>query len=236
MNKLNFDTETGLGYKIVIPIIFRDFKIIKDINKGAYSSVVQVEDQNTKIIYAAKIIPKLNIESKSQLHLINKEIDILSNITHPNIVKLFSTIELTNDKKEEFIILIEEFCPNGSLLNYVNTEGFKNKKEVRLVSRGITEAIKYLHDEGIAHCDIKPENILLTKDNIPKLCDFNLSKYIINADQTDRSCTLAYSAPEIHICKPIDFLRADIWSLGITLFAISELRLPYSSIYDALNG
>lgn len=231
-----FHTETGLGYKIEVPLFIRSFEILKDINKGAFSAVVKVKDHDTGNIYAAKIIPTVNIENKDQQHLIDKEIEILTTLTHKNIVNLYSTIQLFNSKNEEFIVLIEEFCPNGTLLEYVNSKETQMSIELRRISREITEAIKYLHDEGIAHCDIKPENILLTEDFTPKLCDFNLSKIIDHADQKDRRCTLAYSAPEIHMCHQIDFMKADIWSLGITLFAIYELKFPYKNISEAFNG
>lgn len=231
-----FYTETVSHYQIELPSVINSYEIMKDLDKGTYSAVLLVREINLNKIFAAKVIPIRGNEDEKQLALINREISILNDLSHPNIVKLFESFEFFNRKKEKFYILIEEYCSNGDLLKYISTKSKKSKKEIRSISRGITEGIKYLHDEGIAHCDIKPSNILLTKNKIPKICDFNMSKYIRNPGPNSRAGTTAYSPPEIYLAKPIDFLKADIWSLGVTLFVISELKLPYKSINDILMG
>lgn len=239
---MSYTTETNSGYKIKIPFQFRGYKIEKPCGRGAFSSVIKVTDTTSNIPYAAKIIPKKALKNEARITtMINNEIEILQQTNHPNIIRLYEIIELTT-KDDCFMILIEEFCENGNLFQYLmkkkenNQVGFKNDQERFQISRGITEAIGHLHMQGIAHCDIKPENILLNSQNIPKLCDFNLSQLINKADDTSRGGSKSYAAPELFKFEKIDFLRADIWSLGVMIFSIAEMRYPFNDDDDGRNG
>ena len=93
--------------------------------------------------------------------------------------------------------------------------------------RGILEAIKYLHQRGIAHGDIKPENILLDSDFNPKLSDFGYCKTNIIAGDESKSGTLYYAAPELFIRGQFNTLKTDIWSIGILLYIVSEGSFPF---------
>lgn len=231
-----FFTETDSNYQIKIPLNFRGYKIKKPCGKGAFSSVVKVIDNNTKETYAAKIIPQKILKNQTRVKtMIDNEITILQKANHPNIIQLYEIVELTT-KDDSYIILIEEFCKNGNLSNYLTTNGFKNDQEKLQISRGITEAIGHLHRQGIAHCDIKPDNVLLDSNKVPKLCDFNLSQFVQNADDSCRGGSKPYAAPELFKFERVDFLRADIWSLGIMIFSIAEMRYPYNEAEDARRG
>lgn len=239
---MSYTTETDSGYQIKIPFQFRGYKIEKPCGRGAFSSVIKVTDMTSNIPYAAKIIPKKALKNEARITtMINNEIEILQQTNHPNIIRLYEIIELTT-KDDCFMILIEEFCENGNLFEYLmkkkenNQVGFKNDQERFQISRGITEAIGHLHMQRIAHCDIKPENILLNSQNIPKLCDFNLSQLINKADDTSRGGSKSYAAPELFKFEKIDFLRADIWSLGVMIFSIAEMRYPFDDDDDGRNG
>lgn len=159
---MSYTTETDSGYQIKIPFQFRGYKIEKPCGRGAFSSVIKVTDMTSNIPYAAKIIPKKALKNEARITtMINNEIEILQQTNHPNIIRLYEIIELTT-KDDCFMILIEEFCENGNLFEYLmkkkenNQVSFKNDQERFQISRGITEAIGHLHMQGIAHCDIKP--------------------------------------------------------------------------------
>lgn len=231
-----YTTETDSGEIIKIPLKFRGYKIKKPCGKGSFSSVVKVIDTDTKTAYAAKIIPKKGLKDKENIiNMINNEITILQRANHPNIIQLYEIIELTT-KDDSYTILIEEYCKKGNLLEYIINDGLQDDQEKRQISLGIIEAIKHLHSQGIAHCDIKPENVLLDSNKVPKLCDFNLSKFIQKDNNSKRGGSKPYAAPELFKFQSIDFLRADIWSLGIMIFSISEKRYPYKTVEDAHAG
>lgn len=217
-----FESEIDDYYYIQIPWTFKDYKIIEEIGKGVFSSVVKVIKQSTNQIYAAKIMAKESTEYFD-------EIEIHCSLNHPNIVKLEEVIEITNEYCVDYVILIQEYCSHGDLLTNLLEDQIKTTKEKKQIAKGIIEAVTYLHEHNIAHCDIKLDNILLDENNVPKICDFTFSiDTTINVD-TFKGFSLLYSPPELREKdhSNIDFLKADIWSLGMALFAIFEERIPY---------
>lgn len=225
-----YSIKIGSDYKIKIPSTFHGYKIMKDIGKGSFSSVVLVQEQRTSKYYAAKIIPKKLMESRYSIGMIFNEIEILQKIKHQNIIEFHETFDI-----EEFTIIITKYYSRGNLLNFLLNNNFNNENEKKKIAIGIIESIKYLHDKRIAHCDIKLENILLDDDLNPKLCDFNLSRFLdLNQEDNKKICSSVYSAPEFFKSQNIDLCKSDIWSLGLVLFALYEKRFPYKDIDDAI--
>ncbi|KAM4621059.1 testis-specific serine/threonine-protein kinase 3-like [Discoglossus pictus] len=102
------------------------------------------------------------------------------------------------------------------------------EKEGKVLLRQIVEGLKYCHDRGIAHRDLKCENILMTSDNIPKLADFGIATSLKNGDLTSTYCgSPNYMAPEILQMMPYDAFKADIWSLGVLLYMVVTGHMPY---------
>lgn len=230
-----FSTQTDDDYKINIPLTFNGYDIIEYIDNGSFSAVVKVQDRLSKQFFAAKIISKNDLMNKNQMKVIKNEIDILCSINHPNIIKFYKSFEIRNSQKEEFIVIIEEFCKNGNLVKYLTEFGLRNEKEKKEIELGLISAIGYLHEREIAHCDIKLDNILIDENHQAKLCDFGLSIRVKNSQNVVRWGTVGFNSPELYKDGDIDFIKSDIWSLGITLYGITELELPYQSLEDAEN-
>lgn len=105
---LMFQARTAKGFLIEVPLVFNNYQIMNQIKSGAFSVVVKVKDQETKEMLAAKIISKKDMKKRKAIKIINKEIELLQKINHPNIVKLKKVLEIENENEEEFIIMIEE--------------------------------------------------------------------------------------------------------------------------------
>ena len=135
---------------------------IKTIGEGAYGVVKKVclkSDPDT--IRAIKIIPKENIiENENGKQLID-EIDILKNLEHPNIMKIYESF---NDKENVYIV--SEFCDEGDLLGKMEKLGSLNMIVVKFLMGQILNAIAYLHSCQIFHGDIKLENVMLYKTSL----------------------------------------------------------------------
>lgn len=138
------------------------------------------------------------------------------------------SFSIINDENEELNVIITEFCSNGNLHDYMNIMGYLDDEDIKIINKGLAKAVSYLHSIKIAHCDIKLNNILLDENYNPKLCDFNLSKdEYFKYENDECGGTFPYSAPETYEEGPIDFYKADIYSLAITIYEIAESCLPF---------
>ena len=208
--------------------IFKYYNFIKEIGHGSYGHVYRCQNISTGNVYACKKFDKKLIKNKTRL---KTEINLLRELDHPNIVKLYETFE---DK--QYIYLIMEECSGGELfqklaLNAKNNKLYTEKDAARLMKQ-ILEAVNYLHHHGICHRDLKPENILLSSmsDNFQlKLIDFGLSKVLksMNGLMKDKVGTVYYMAPEVLQGKYT--IKCDVWSCGVILYIMLCGNPPFYS-------
>ena len=226
MNKM-IQAENDDGYPINIPTSFHGYKFIDVLGFGSTSAVILVEEEDTGERFSAKVIPKKYIKMKKLYNQINTEINVLKRVNHPNIVKFHEYFVFTNELHESYVAIIMEYCENSDLLTYVNEEGFDDEEQKQKIIKQFLDAIKYLHKKGIAHGDIKPENILLDSNFNVKLSDFGFSKTNLISGDESKSGTLYYAAPELFVKGNFDSLKTDIWSIGITLYCLDQNDFPY---------
>lgn len=219
--------ESDEGYAINIPISFHGYRFRDIIGSGSTSAVILVIDENTGEKFTAKIIPKSYVRNKKLHNQIKTEISVLKEVDHPNIVKFHEHFEFTNEYHESYIAIIMEYCANGDLLSYLNLKRFKDEEQKHKIIRQFLDAIKYLHKKGIAHGDIKPENILLDSEYNAKLTDFGFAKTNEIAGDDEKNGTLFYAAPELFVRGKYNIFKTDIWSIGITLYCINQNNFPY---------
>ncbi|KAK8846200.1 hypothetical protein M9Y10_020206 [Tritrichomonas musculus] len=222
-----YSAKTENGYLIRIPKTFRCYTCLSTLGCGSTSIVVKVEDKNTGKYYSAKIISVTDIENRKLMDAIQKEIAILQEVDHSNIIKLRESFEIQNRYDEEFIVMILEYCDLGDLLTLVTKHKIKNENQIKTIILGFLDAIRYLHSRGISHGDIKSENILLNKNNVAKLCDFGYCRTTFIAGNESKNGTLYYAAPELFRRGEFDPLKSDIYAVGITLYSLFELTFPF---------
>lgn len=221
-----FNSQTQDGYSINIPTSFHDYKITKYIGCGSSCIVVLVVDTKTNFKYAAKIISIADVEDKNMKKSIKREIDIISRLNHPNIIKIQESFKLTTNE-DEYYVIIMEYCENGDLLAHAIKHMFKSEYEKKKIIYDVLDAIRYLHENGISHGDIKSENILLDSQNSPKLCDFGFCSTSSVLGNDSKNGTLYYAAPELFAKGKYDPKKSDIWAIGITIYSIFELQFPF---------
>lgn len=207
------------------------YKKIKLLGEGSYGKAYQVEETHSKKEYALKSIIIEGIDKK-ELEETKKEIRILKQLDHPNIIHF----------KEAFICkypkltlnIITEFANGGDLSQKIEKQ--KNKKEgfkEDLILDYFTQiclALNHVHHHKVIHRDIKPQNIFLTKNGIIKLGDFGVSKQLRTKWELAKTLmgTPYYLSPEIINNKPYNN-KIDIWSLGVLLYQLVTLKLPFEA-------
>jgi serine/threonine protein kinase len=184
---------------------------------GGFSSVYIVRRIGTQQIFALKIS---DVEHTGGWQ---GEVASLMKLYHSNIIQLY---QIFHDAKFTYLVL--EYCTGGTLADRVARSGPLGTREFRDIAKQLLDALGKCHEEGIAHLDIKPTNILFTSDGRVRLSDFGCSQGIALDDLFSGS--KPYMAPEI-ICKMqgYDIFMADIWSLGVTFYFMATARLPWKS-------
>lgn len=193
----------------------------EQIGKGAYSTVYKAYHNDLSKIFAVK---EINISiHKKNIERFREEIFLMNKFDHQNILKLYETIEDDN-----YIYLILEYCENGDLKNFLNKRPMK-EKNVRKFMKQIVSGLQYLNNKNVYHRDLKPQNILLTKDYTIKISDFGLAKTCESDTLLDTICgSPMYMAPEIMKYKKYD-TKADLWSLGVIFYQMLTGKTPYTA-------
>jgi serine/threonine protein kinase len=132
--------------------------------------------------------------------------------------------------QQETIIVIE-FCENGDLLDMVNAHGKFSEDDCKKMFKQVLAAVTYLHDNHIAHRDIKLDNIFQTEDGTLKLGDFGFATTYVPGQKLNRSCgTLTYAAPEMLVVpEEVSYSPEliDVYSLGVVLYGLAVAYLPH---------
>ncbi|KAK6952967.1 hypothetical protein Daesc_005264 [Daldinia eschscholtzii] len=183
-------------------------------------------------------------EAKDALFLIREEVAIMKKLNHPNLVQLF---EVLDDPENDSLYMVLEMCKKGVVMKVGLEEQATpyDDEQCRLWFRDLILGIEYLHAQGIIHRDIKPDNLLLTDDDVLKIVDFGVSEMFEKPDHmmTSKSAgSPAFLPPELCQARHGDVSgkAADIWSMGVTLYCLKYGRLPFIrdnvlDMYDAIR-
>ena len=148
-------------------------------------------------------------QDKEGLSFVLTETFFLSHLNHPSIMK---PIRWDVDKHQILLPTMER----GDLLELLRNHGPLTETVTKFIIRALLDAVAYLARCHICHLDIKPDNILISDDGRPVLCDFGLAEFM-GTGNTVHGGTKGYQAPEILQQSP-NIQKADIWSVGVVLF------------------
>ena len=205
-----------------------DYIIKEIIGNGTFSKVKLGINKYTNEKVAIKLLEKKKITEKKDLERIFREMSIVKNLNHPNIIK---TYEIFN--KEKYYYMIMDYCKGGELFDYIVKKGRLNEEETSFFFYQIINGLEYIHSKNIVHRDLKPENLLLTDKNKLKIIDFGLSNYF-NLNKENKTNLLktpcgspCYAAPEMVSGNKYNGFKTDIWAIGIVLYAMIVGYLPF---------
>ncbi|CAD8057591.1 unnamed protein product [Paramecium sonneborni] len=186
------------------------------LGEGTFGKVKLATHLLTGEKVAIKILEKQKIADSSDIERVTREIQILKQIRHPNLVQLYE------------LFLVMEYVNGGELFQYiVQNQRIKDVEAVRFYSQLIS-GIEYLHKLHIVHRDLKPENLILDGKGKIKIIDFGLSNFYKQDDLLKTACgSPCYAAPEMIAGKRYQGLQVDIWSSGVILFAMLAGYLPF---------
>ncbi|KAM5541354.1 hypothetical protein V8D89_004908 [Ganoderma adspersum] len=205
------------------------------LGSGSFATVVKALHRTEGQWYAVKIVQQnklrqgiLGERREFQQKALVREIDIMKRLHHPYICR-YKDVFIEEDN----VSLVMEFVKGGDLLNYLYSHGALPESQVQYFTYQICEALHYVHYMGIAHRDLKPDNILLTDDEPPivKIADFGLAKMVDSVTFLHTMCgTPEYIAPEV--AKNTERNErydkvVDSWSVGVIVFALLTMCRPF---------
>ena len=203
--------------------VLSDYEIKGVLGKGTFSKVKLGINKITNEKVAIKMIDKQFILNKNNFVRIKREISILKNSYHPNIIKVLDIKEDSN-----YYYFIMEYCQYGELFLHIVNNRRLDEKQASFFFFQIINGLNYLHINTIVHRDLKPENILLSKGNILKIIDFGLSNYSSDNQYLNTPCgSPSYASPEMIKGKKYNGFLADIWSCGVILYVMLCGYLPF---------
>ena len=194
-------------------------QLISQIGKGANGALMLGRHMIRQEMVAIKII---KMRSQKQKERMENNFAVLKKLNHEGIAKVY---EFFAD--QGYIFIVMEYCKGGDLLSLFKNGNHPEIKTAERIFKQVLDAVCYLHDNGIAHRDLKLENIVLDGNGNPKIIDFDSMS--TNGTQKSKEIvgTLQYLCPEALINNEYNPFKADIWALGIIFATLINGQLPY---------
>ncbi|XP_067854664.1 NUAK family SNF1-like kinase 1 isoform X2 [Heptranchias perlo] len=179
------------------------YQILQTLGKGTYGKVKKAQERATGRTVAIKSVRKDKVQEELDRIHIQREMEIMSSLNHPNIIRICEVFE-NKDK----IIIVMDYCSNGELYDYVNERRRLSENEARKAFRQIVSAIHYCH----------------------KLADFGLSNLYHKDQLLETYCgSPLYASPEIVNGFPYQGPEVDCWALGVLLYTLVYGTMPFDS-------
>lgn len=218
-------SKLPMGY-----ILGKRYSIINVVGVGGMSVVYGAYDLETGETVAVKMLDLSACETDTAKAEAERrfasEIDVMSALSHPNIVNIIASGE---DKGHPYFVM--EYVEANTLKDRIEACGALTFDEIMYYTKQVLDALIHIHSKNIAHCDIKPQNIMLLPDGSVKLTDFGIARRLDSSDNRESEMavgTVYYISPEQASGKRLDS-RSDLYSLGVMMYEMATGRLPFSA-------
>lgn len=216
-----FSSPNGTKYSKTF--LLRDFEVGKKLGIGKFGKVYLCREKKTGYVCAIKVLFIDRLRTFKVERTLRREIEIMANVRHPNIVRLFGYFY---DKDRVYLIM--EYASKGEVFDLLYDNGrFSERRAARYV-KDLADALYYLHQKNIIHRDIKPENLLIDSQGRIKLADFGWSAHTKPGRKRRTMCgTTEYIPPELVKREPHD-LNVDVWALGVLTYEFLYGKAPFT--------
>lgn len=206
------------------------YEAVRVLGRGSFATVIlaKLAEKEGGLLRVIKEVDLTRADEKRRNEALY-EVELLKSFSHPNIIA-YHEAHLANAR----LCIVMEFADAGDLAAAVVARRAANRRyherEAMAIFVQLAMALQYIHEKLILHRDLKSQNVFLTQAGVVKLGDFGIAKVLEAADSMaeTRIGTPYYLSPEMCENKPYDF-RADIWGLGVVLYEVLALEIPFSA-------
>ncbi|RLC69883.1 MAG: serine/threonine protein kinase, partial [Chloroflexi bacterium] len=203
------------------------YQILEKLGSGAMATVFKAKQLSLDRLVAIKVLPKRFSENPEYVERFYREGKAAAKLNHPNIVQAIDVGEANG-----YHYFVMEYVEGHTLYDELIAGKVFSESEALDIAIQITRALVHAHENGLIHRDVKPKNIMITKDGVAKLADMGLARMAADEQTAQAEAGKAYGTPyyispeQIRGEVDIDF-RADIYSLGATLYHMVTGRVPF---------
>ncbi len=229
-------------YSSVTPRVLGEYELLEELGRGGMGRVYRARHTKLDRIVAVKVLPRGRFESSRAIVRFEREMRAIGGLDHPHVVHAYDGREI-----EQMPVLVMEYVEGMDLAELVRRLGRLKPEDACELVRQAALGLQYANANGLVHRDIKPSNIMLSRDGNVKLLDLGLARFsteplveeVTGAGQA--MGTADYIAPEqVSDSRSAD-VRADIYSLGCTLYKLLVGRAPYSGpeyrgVHEKMNA
>ncbi len=206
---------------------FPGYQMIEKIGKGSMGIVFKARQTSVDRVVAFKVLLDALAKNKEFIKRFDREAKIAAKLSHNNIVNAIDAGEVNG-----YYYFVMEYVEGGTIKDEIDKNKVFEEKAALKIVMAVAEALKHAHQRGLIHRDIKPENVILTKEGGVKLADLGLARLTADEKWSMSEAGMAigtpyYISPE-QVRGQVDVdIRADIYSLGATLYHMITGRVPY---------
>lgn len=209
------------------PILNDRYRLIEQIGSGGMAVIYRAQDMELGRTVSVKILRPSLVDDPEFLMRFKREAQSAANLTHPNIVTVHDVGQ--DGPKTHFIVM--EYVAGQDLKKIIRARGSFDVDAALSITVEICKGVGFAHRAGLVHCDIKPQNVLITPDNSVKVTDFGIARALSLAQPEEVEEVVwgspHYFSPEQATgegCTP----ASDVYSIGIVLFELLTGRLPFT--------
>ena len=204
-------------------IIAERYEIIDKVGTGGMADVYKAKDQKLNRFVAVKVMKKEFSEDKTFVTKFRDEAQAAAGFIHPNIVSVYDVGE-----ENGLYYIVMELVDGITLKRYIERKGKLTIRETTSIAVQVSMGIEAAHNNHIIHRDIKPQNIIISREGKAKVTDFGIAK-AATADATGDNTVMGsvhYTSPEQARGEGSDE-KSDIYSLGVTIYEMLTGRVPF---------
>jgi serine/threonine protein kinase len=205
-----------------VPRYIGSYSLTHIIGRGQSSVVFAATNTFAGAEFAIKVLSYSSFARTSDVRRLHRELEVLRELNHPRVCKCHETFQ-----DGDLVFIVMERYSGEDLLTWLRRRRKQSKADYLRIFTDIAEGVAHVHRLGWSHSDIKLENIIVDAQGRAKLIDFGHAKHARFAGDDDKGGTALHSAPEMFRSGAFSPQKADLWAMGIVLFALATGTFPF---------